>query len=117
MANIINDGTLTRGSITLTINSVAYILLNYTRGAPARSEFDYDASGKPAASTHAEDFDRISGTIRVRSDKVIPPKGTMFTYDSKNWTLINVEEAGSTEGLKAYNVEAVEVINGAVTVS
>lgn len=117
MPSILNDGTLVRGSITTTINSVAYIWLNYSRSAAVRSEFDYDASGKPAASNHAEDFERITGTIRVRSDKAAPPKGILFTYDSKNWMIIEREEAGSTEGLKAYNCTAVEVINGAVTVT
>lgn len=117
MSQISNDGTLVRGSITLTISSVAYVLLNYTRGAAVRSEFDYGADGKPAASNHADDFEKMSGTIRMRSDKAAPPKFTMFTYDAKNWQIVEREEAGSTEGLKAYNVSIVEVINGAVTVS
>jgi len=118
MPSIANDGTLVRGSITLTISAVAYVLLDYTRthGAP-RSEFDYGANGKPAASSHAEDFERITGTIRMRSDQVIPPKFTVFSYDGKNWMIINREEAGSTEGLKAYNVEIVENISGSVTTS
>jgi hypothetical protein len=118
MPSIYNDGTLVRGSILLTINSVVYTLLNYsrTRGAP-RVELDYDYLGKPAGSTVAEDFERITGTIRVRSDKVAPPKGTMFTYDSKNWQVIDRVESGSTEGLKEYAVEILEVINGSVTTS
>ena len=118
MSNVANDGTLVRGSIDITIDGVVYTLLDFSRdGGPARTELDYDASGKPAAASHAEDFERITGTIRMRSDKVAPPKFTVFTYDSKNWYICNREEAGSTQGLKQYTVEILECINGAVTVT
>jgi hypothetical protein len=118
MSSVANDGTLVRGSIALTINSVVYTLLNYSRtgGAP-RTELDYDANGKPAASNVAEDFERITGVIRMRSDKATPPKFTVFSYDSKNWQIISCEESGSTEGLKEYSVEILEVVNGSVTIS
>lgn len=117
-ATIANDGTLVRGSITLTIASVPYVLMDYTRpGGTARSEFDYDANGKPAASSHVEDFERITGTIRTRSDQAAPAKFTVFSYDGKSWYIINREETGSTEGLKQYAVEIVECITGSVTTS
>ncbi len=118
MPSIANDGTLVRGSATITINSVIYTLLNIkrTRGK-ARSEKDYDSAGKPAAASHAEDFDEISGTIRVRSDKVAPPKFIVFAYDSKNWYIVDREESGSTAGLQEYAVTIMECITGTVTVT
>lgn len=118
MPSIANDGTLTRGSIDLTISAVVYTLINYKRSrGKARTTLDYTSAGKPSAATHAEDFETISGTIRVRSDKVAPPKFTVFTYDSKNWYLTDREESGSTEGIKEYAVEILECINAAVTVT
>lgn len=117
MSSIANDGTLVRGSIAITISGTTYVLLNFNRGAKARSEYDYDENSKPAASNHAEDFEMITGTIRQRSDKPAVPKFTVFSYDGKNWQVINRDESGSTEGLKEYAVEIVEVITGAVTIS
>jgi len=118
MSNVASDGTLVRGSIDLTIDGVTYTLVDFSRdGGQARTELDYNASGKPAAASHAEDFERITGTIRQRSDKAAPPKWTVFSYDSKNWYICNREYQGSTQGLKQYAVEIIECINGAVTVS
>lgn len=118
MSSIVNDGTLTRGSITLTINSVAYILTTFDDdGAQARSELDYDASGKPYAASHAEDFRKITGVIRARSDQVAPPKFTTFTYDTGNWYIVNRRYTGSTEGLKEYAVEIQEQVNASITSS
>lgn len=116
-AIIANDGTLVRGSIDLTIASVIYTLLNFKRGLKARSIYDYDSAGKPAAASHAEDFEHINGTIRLRSDKPLPPKFTLFAYDSKNWYILDREEAGSTEGLREFTVDIIECINGAITIS
>jgi hypothetical protein len=118
MSTIANDGTLVRGSITLTISAVTYVLQDYNRthGAP-RSEMDYDEDGKPAASSHVEDFEHLTGTIRLRSDQSAPPKFTVFSYDSKDWMIIDRTEAGSTEGLKAYTIDAIENISGSVTTS
>ena len=116
MPLIANDGTLTRGSVDLTINSVVYTLLDFKRaGGKARTELDYTAAGKPAAASHAEDFDSITGTIRSRSDKVAPPKFTVFSYDSKNWYIVDREESGSTAGLREYAVTIMECISGTVT--
>lgn len=117
MAITANDGTLVRGSITLTISGVTYVLLDYKRGAKARSEQDYDENGKPSAASHVEDFEMISGTIRARSDQAAPPKFTSFSYDGKNWYIKDREEAGSTRGLKAYAVEIMEQIGNAITLS
>jgi hypothetical protein len=117
MPSVVNDGTLVRGSIDLTINSVVYTLLDYKRSAKARTEMDYDSSGKPKAASHAEDFETISGTIRSRSDKAAPPKFVVFSYDSKNWYIKDSEEAGSTQGLKSYAVEIMECISGSVTIT
>ena len=111
MASVVNDGTLVRGSIDLTINSVPYVLLDYKRSAKARSEEDYTSAGKPLAASHAEGFETISGTIRARSDQVAPPKFTTFAYDSKNWYIKDRGEGGSTAGLKSYSVEIQEQIS------
>lgn len=111
MALVVNDGTLVRGSIDLTINSVPYVLLDYKRSAKARSEEDYTSSGKPLAASHAEGFETISGTIRARSDQVAPPKFITFAYDSKNWYIKDREEGGSNSGLKSYSVEIQEQIS------
>jgi hypothetical protein len=117
MPVIANDGTLVRGSIDITLNSVIYTLLNFKRGAKARSIMDYSAAGKPAAASHAEDFEHINGTIRQRSDKAAPPKFVVFSYDSKNWYIVDSEDGGSTEGLREYTVDIIECINAAVVIS
>lgn len=111
-----NDGTLVRGSIDLTISGVPYVLMDYKRSAKARSEYDYDKSGKPLMASHVEDFETISGTIRARSDQAAPPKFTTFSYDGKNWYIKDREEGGSTQGLKSYTVEIVEQIGTTLTV-
>ena len=110
MAQVVNDGTLVRGSIDLTINSVPYVLLDYKRSAKARSEEDFNSSGKPLAASHVEGFEMISGTIRARSDQAAPPKFVTFSYDSKNWYIRDREEGGSTAGIKSYTVEIQEQI-------
>ena len=118
MPDIVNDGTLVRGSITLTINSVAYILVNFDdSGATARTELDYDASGKPLAASHAEDFQIITGLIRARSDQVAPPKFVTFSYNAKNWYIKNRKYTGSTSGMKEYHVEIQEQIAAALVTS
>jgi hypothetical protein len=117
MPQVVNDGTLVRGSIDLTISGVAYVLLDYKRSAKSRSENDYASTGKPLAASHVEDFEMISGTIRSRSDQVAPPKFTTFAYDSKNWYIKEREEGGSTSGLKAYTVEIQEQISASLVTS
>lgn len=115
MSDIINDGTLVRGSIDITIGGVVYTFLNFSDdGAQARSERDYTSAGKPAAQSHAEDFQTITGVIRARSDQVAPPKFTTFSYDSKNWYIKNRTYTGSTEGLKEYAVEIEQQIAAAL---
>lgn len=118
MSSVINDGTLVRGSIDITINSVPYLFLNFDDdGAQARSEMDYDSAGKPKAASHAEDFRKLTGVIRARSDQVAPPKFVTFSYDSLNWYIVNRRYTGSTEGLKEYAVEIQEQVNASLTTS
>lgn len=118
MASVVNDGTLVRGSIKITISSVPYIFLNFDDdGAQPRSELDYDENGKPYAASHAEDFRMMSGVIRARSDQVAPPKFTLFTYDSVNFYIKSRRYTGSTEGMREYAVEIQEAINGSLTTS
>lgn len=118
MPIIANDGTLVRGTFTITINAVAYILKTFDDdgGAP-RSEYDYDEAGKPKAASHAEDFRKITGEIMARSDQVAPPKFVVFTHDSLNFYIISRRYTGTTEGLKSYNVEIVQNISGSITTS
>lgn len=118
MASIVNDGTLVRGSIKVTISGVAYIFLNFDDdGRQPRTENDYDETGKPYAASHAEDFRMISGVIRARSDQVAPPKFTTFTYDGLSFYIKSRRYTGSTEGLKEYAVELQEQINVSLTTS
>lgn len=118
MSDIANDGTLVRGSIDITISGVLYTLMDFSDdGAQSRSEVNYDADGKPDAASHAEDINKLTGTIRTRSDKAEPPKFIVFTYDSKNWYIKERTFSGSTEGLKQYAVEIWESITGTVTVT
>lgn len=118
MPQIANDGTLVRGSVDITISSVVYPLLDFKRdGAKARTEKDYNSSGKPAAASHAEDFEMITGTIRQRTDKVAPPKFIVFAYDNKNWYIVDREDGGSSQGLREYSVTIMECITGTVTLS
>lgn len=117
MASVVNDGTLVRGSIDLTISSVPYVLLDYKRSAKARSEEEYTSAGKPLAASHVEGFETISGTIRARSDQAAPPKFVTFSYDGKNWYIKDREESGSTSGLKSYSVEIQEQIAATLVTS
>lgn len=118
MSSVVNDGTLVRGSIKVTISGVPYIFLNFDDdGAQARSENDYDEVGKPVAASHAEDFRMISGVIRARSDQAAPPKFTTFSYDASSWYIKNRRYTGSTEGLKEYAVEIQEQINASLATS
>jgi hypothetical protein len=118
MPAIVNDGTLVRGSVRITIGAVQYILLNFDDdGAQARTELDYNELGKPNAASHAEDFRMISGVIRARSDQVAPPKFTTFAYGGTNFYIKNRRYTGSTEGLKEYAVEIQEQINATLTTS
>jgi hypothetical protein len=118
MSSIVNDGTLVRGSIKITISTVPYIFMNFDDdGAQARSENDFDEAGKPYAASHAEGFRMITGVIRARSDQVAPPKFTTFAYDGTNWYIKNRRYTGSTEGLKEYAVEIQEQINVSLTTS
>jgi hypothetical protein len=118
MSSIVNDGTLVRGSIKVTISGVNYIFLNFDDdGAKPRTENDYDETGKPYAASHADDFRMISGVIRARSDQVAPPKYVSFSYDSSNFYIKSRRYTGSTEGLKEYAVEIQEQINTTLTTS
>lgn len=118
MASVVNDGTLVRGSIKVTISGVNYIFLNFDDdGAQPRSEMDYDEYGKPYAANHADDFRMISGVIRARSDQVAPPKYTTFTYDSTSFYIKSRKYTGSTGGLKEYAVQIQEQINASLTTS
>lgn len=117
MPSIANDGTLQRGSIDLTINGTVYALFDFKRSAKARTELDYDSSGRPAAASHVEDFETITGTIRARSDKPAPPKFIVFAHDGKNWYIKDSELSGSAPGLKEFAVEIIECISGTVVVT
>ena len=117
MASIVNDGTLVRGSIKVTISGVTYIFLNFDDEVPPRSENDYDELGKPYAASHADDFRMITGVIRARSDQVAPPKFVTFAYDSTNFYIKIRKYTGSTAGLKEYAVTLQEQINATLTTS
>lgn len=118
MASIVNDGTLVRGSIKVTISGVSYIFLNFDDDERApRTENDYDETGKPYAASHAEDFRMVSGVIRARSDQVAPPKFVTFTHDSLSFYIKSRKYTGSTNGLKEYAVQLQEQINASLTTS
>jgi hypothetical protein len=117
MPSVVNDNALVRGSITTVISGVTYTWLDYKQGAKARMEKDYSALGKPAGVSIAEDFEELTGTIRVRSDQVAPPKFTVFSYDGKNWFIYDREKSGSTVGMQDYAVSAIECVSGSVTIT
>lgn len=116
MSSIVNDGTLVRGSIKPTIGAGGpYIFLNFDDdGAQAASEEDFNELGKPNAASHREGFRKLTGVIRARSDQAAPAKFTAFTYDSINMYIVNRRYTGSTEGLKEYAVECMELINASL---
>lgn len=118
MPTVAADSSLVRGSVDLTIAGIVYPLVDFkrTRGK-ARMEKDYDKFGKPAGVSIAEDFEEISGTIHVRSDRVAPPKFTVFAYDGKNWFIYDRPESGSTAGLQDYAVSIIECVSGAIVTS
>lgn len=112
---IATDGTLVRGSEDITINAVPYTLLDFKRdGRKSRSEMDYLSTGKPAGASHAEDPEIFTATIRKRSDKVDPPKFTVFSFDGLNWYIKEREASGSAPGIKEFSVEIWECISGTI---
>lgn len=110
MATSYTDQGLIRGSVSVTINSVAYLLKEATRNKPVRREVEYDGDGLPLASSTIRDFETISGTIMAYTGTAEPAQMVAFTYDSKSWIVGNLSLSFSTAGLQGYSVELHEVL-------
>ena len=110
MATSYTDQALIRGSVTVTISSVDYLLKEATRSKPVRREGEYGADGLPLATSFARDFETITGTIMAYTGDAEPPQMVAFTYDTKSWVVGNLSLAYSTAGLQSYSVELHEVL-------
>ena len=68
-----------------------------------------DENGKPVASSHVVDFQRLSGEILAYSGTPAPSQLKPFTYDGAYWSIGNLTLNYATEGLRSYNVEIVKL--------
>lgn len=106
---LLSDNGLIRGSITVTIDGVPYLLKTFDRAKPVRSDREYDASGLPLASSHAADFQTISVEIMAEAGVQEPSQLVPFSYDGKLWALGNLNLRGTTEGLTSYSGEITQL--------
>lgn len=107
--SILADKGLVRGSFNVTIDGYTYRLKTAQRSQPVRSAFEYDENGKPVASSHVVDFQRLSGEILAYSGVPSPSQLKPFTYDGAYWSIGNLTLNYATEGLRSYNVEIVKL--------
>lgn len=99
------DKGLVRGSVNVTIDGYTYRLKTGQRSKPVVSNFEKDENGNPGASSHAADFQKISGEILAFAGTPEPSQLKPFLYDSKYWAVGNLTLNYSTEGLRSYNCE------------
>ena len=117
-SQIVNDGTLIRGSAILAIGGNNYIATDIKDDLrKARTEKDYDAEGRFNGASHAEDARMLTANIRARTDQPDPPKFTTFTYDGVLFYIVDSEKSGSTQGLKVFAVTIMEQKNATLTIT
>lgn len=106
---ILSDKGLVRGSFLVTIDGYSYRLKTGQRQKPVVSNFEKDENGLPVASSHAVDFQKLSGEILAYAGTPEPSQLKPFLYDSKYWSVGNLTLNYSTEGLRSYNCEITQL--------
>ena len=101
------DKALIRGSVAVTIDGYTYLLKTASRSKPVVSNFEKDANGRPLASSHVVDFQKITGEVMAYTGTPEPSQLVPFLYDSKYWALGNLTLTFSTEGLRGYSCELI----------
>jgi hypothetical protein len=103
------DRGLVRGSYKVTIDGYVYLFKTGTRSKPIVSNFEKDENGKPYASSHVVDFQKLPGEIMAYTGTPEPSQLVPFLYDSKYWTVGNLTLNFSTEGLRSYSCEITQL--------
>lgn len=101
-----------------TAANINYILKDFKPDAPVRQALEYDQNGLPYAGSYVRDFKKFTGTIMCYANTNAPAQMVKFVLapfavnsSNVNWILTTLSNPQSTEGLKSYSVEAMEVIN------
>lgn len=103
---ILSDKGLVRGTpYTITLDGYSYLFKTGSRAKPVVSNFEKGSDGLPAASSHAVDFQKLSGEIMAYAGTPEPSQLVPFTFDGKYWTVGNLTLTASTEGLRSYTCE------------
>jgi hypothetical protein len=105
----LSDKGLIRGSVKVTIDGYVYLLKTGSRDKPVKSNFEYDENGRPLASSHVADFQKISGEIMAYTGTPEPSQLYPFSYDGKYWTVGNLKLNYTTEGLRSYSCEVTQL--------
>lgn len=105
----LSDKGLIRGSVKVTIDGYVYLLKTGQRQKPVVSNFEKDENGRPLASSHVADFQKISGEIMAYAGTPEPSQLAPFLYDSKYWTVGNLTLTYATEGLRSYTCEITQL--------
>jgi hypothetical protein len=103
------DKALIRGSIKVTVDGYVYLLKTGSRSKPVISNFEKDENGKPLASSHVVDFQKMSAEIMAYTGTPEPSQLVPFLYDSKYWAVGNLTLSYSTEGLRGYSCEITQL--------
>lgn len=111
----LSDKGLIRGSVKVTIDGYVYLLKTGNRDKPVKSNFEYDENGKPLASSHVVDFQKISGEIMAYSGTPEPSQLVPFSYDGKYWSLGNLKLNYATEGLRSYSCDVSQLAGTAAS--
>ncbi len=105
----LSDRGLVRGSVKVTINGYIYLLKTGQNGRPARSNFEYNENGLPLASSHAVDFQKLSGEIMKYTGIPEPSQLDPFLYLGRYWAVGNLTLNYTTEGLQSYSCEITQL--------
>jgi hypothetical protein len=108
-ATTLSDRGLIRGSVKVTIDGYVYLLKTGQRQKPVISNFEKDENGRPLASSHVADFEKISGEIMAYNGTPEPSQLFPFPYDGKYWTVGNLTFNYATEGLRSYACEVTQL--------
>lgn len=108
--SILSDGGLVRGTqFKLVIDGYTYLFKTGSRAKPINSEFEKDENSLPLASSHARDFQKISGTVKVYAGVPEPSQLNPFIFDSRYWALGNLTLTSSTEGTREYSCDITQL--------
>lgn len=108
-ATTLSDRGLVRGSFKVTIDGYTYLLKTGQRQKPVVSNFEKGELGRPEASSHVADFEKISGEIMAYAGVPEPAQLFPFSFDGKYWAVGNLTLNYATEGLRSYTCEITQL--------